>query len=128
MRKEFNLSLLFLAMLFIVLHNVTPHTHEHSVSMHHTSIIDSPESGLLGSGLLIDLGGDHLSAFSKCQNDFSGFDVTNNDGHQISPLISWLEYSLDITVSTSPVPIYLSDCQEDIYLSARVSRGPPSMS
>ncbi len=128
MRKEYNLSLLFWAMLFIVLHNVTPHTHEHSVSSHHASIIDSPESDFLGSGLLIDLGGDHLSTFSKYQNDFSGFDVANNDGHQISPLISWLEYSLDITGSTSPVPIYLSDCQEDIYLSARVSRGPPSMS
>ena len=125
MQKFYNLFLLFLAVLLIVLHNVTPHAHEHMEGNQNIVKISAPQSGLSGSGLFIDLGGDHLEAFSQCRNFSSDKIVTNSNHTQISPLVFWLEYPIDVANATRPIPLYLPDYQGDIFLSVCVSRGPP---
>ncbi len=124
MQKISNIALLFVAMLFIVLHNVTPHSHEHHAGEDVVQV-SSSATGLLGGILLIDLGGDHLEAFSQPQTDYTADIVPVGDNFQITPLVFWLEYSMEATDGVRVIPLYQADYQEDTFLDATVLRGPP---
>lgn len=124
MRKTYHFALL-IAMLFIVLHNVIPHSHDFGDEQE-TMKISVPSSGAIVHGLFIDLGGDHLEAFSHYQASYKD-EMAILHGPSITPLISWLVCT-PVDDSATSFPIYCSGYQEDIHLGVSVSRGPPMIS
>ncbi|HHB79747.1 MAG TPA: hypothetical protein ENK85_10990 [Saprospiraceae bacterium] len=125
MQKFYKITLLFLAVLFVVLHNVTPHTHDDGLGEQGISVMSSSEYGILGEGLFVDLGDDHLSVFSRCQNLSFNKIIVNSDHSQIAPLVSWLEYPCGDILSTQNISLYCVDYQDDVLSNVCVSRGPP---